>query len=194
MDGVAKGRGKGRKREGGRKGGEGREGKEGRGRKGGERDGRRTGGDGVGEGIDGGERDGRRMGGDGKMEGSETGGARVGTWGGNRWRGARREAHGWGHGGGGKMEGSETGGCRRHCAHFGHPRPYLSPNPAHAPALSLPSIFPPQPRPYRRASHHKHHGRLLRVSAQVERSMGGGSAGPCFADVCWVVSGAVLRG
>ena len=43
-------------------------------------------------------------------------------------------------------------------------------------------------------SHHKHHGRPLRVSAQVERSMGGGSAGPCFADVCWVVSGAVLRG
>ena len=43
-------------------------------------------------------------------------------------------------------------------------------------------------------SHHKHHGRPLRVSAQVEQSMGGGSADPCFADVCWVVSGAVLRG
>ena len=27
--------------------------------------------------------------------------------------------------------------------------------------------------------HHKHHCRLLRVSAQVERSMGGGSAAPC---------------
>ena len=34
----------------------------------GERDGRRTGGDGVGEGTDGGERDGRGMGGDEKME------------------------------------------------------------------------------------------------------------------------------
>ena len=43
-------------------------------------------------------------------------------------------------------------------------------------------------------SHHKHQCRLLWGSAQVERSMGGGSAGPCFADVCWVVSGAVLRG
>ena len=40
----------------------------------------------------------------------------------------------------------------------------------------------------------EHHGRPLRVSAQVERSMGGGSAGSCFADVCWAVSGAVLRG
>ena len=32
-------------------------------------------------------------------------------------------------------------------------------------------------------SHHEHHCRPLRVSAQVERSMGGGSAGPCFAEV-----------
>ena len=37
---------------------------------------------------------------------------------------------------------------------------------------------------------HKHHCRLLRVSAQVERSMGGGSAAPCFAEACWEVSGA----
>ena len=42
--------------------------------------------------------------------------------------------------------------------------------------------------------HHKHHCRLLRVSAQVERSMGGGSAAPCFAEARWEVSGAVLRG
>ena len=34
---------------------------------------------------------------------------------------------------------------------------------------------------------------LLRVSAQVEQSMGGGSAAPCFAEA-WEVSGAVLRG
>ena len=33
--------------------------------------------------------------------------------------------------------------------------------------------------------HHKHHCRLLRVSAQVERSMGGGSAAPCFAEARW---------
>ena len=38
--------------------------------------------------------------------------------------------------------------------------------------------------------HHKHHCRLLRVSAQVERSMGGGSAAPCFAEARWEVSGA----
>ena len=51
----------------------------------------------VGTGLgreDGGERDGRRMDGEGLREG--------------RWRGARREAHGWGRGWGGKMEGSET--------------------------------------------------------------------------------------
>ena len=42
--------------------------------------------------------------------------------------------------------------------------------------------------------HHKHHCRLLWVSAQVERSMGGGSAAPCFAEVRWEVSGAVLQG
>ena len=41
--------------------------------------------------------------------------------------------------------------------------------------------------------HHKHHCRLLRVSAQVERSMGGGSAAPCFAEARWEVSGAVLH-
>ena len=38
--------------------------------------------------------------------------------------------------------------------------------------------------------HHKHHCRLLRVSAQVERSMGAGSAAPCFAEARWEVSGA----
>ena len=42
--------------------------------------------------------------------------------------------------------------------------------------------------------HHQHHCRLLRVSAQVvERSMGGGSAAPCFAEARWEVSGAVLH-
>ena len=41
---------------------------------------------------------------------------------------------------------------------------------------------------------HKHPCRLRRVSAQVERSMGGGSAAPCFAEARWEVSGAVLRG
>ena len=39
----------------------------------------------------------------------------------------------------------------------------------------------------------KHHCRLLRVSAQVERSMGVGSAAPCFAEARWEVSGAVLH-
>ena len=42
--------------------------------------------------------------------------------------------------------------------------------------------------------HRKHHCRLLRVSAQVEGSMGGGSAAPCFAEARYKVSGAVLRG
>ena len=53
--------------------------------------------------------------------------------------------------------------CRVHSAHFGHPRPYLSPatplhspphvpprsmdQPTHAPPVSLPSIFPPHPSP-----------------------------------------------
>ena len=46
----------------------------------------------------------------------------------------------------------------------------------------------------RRTGGTKHHCRLLRVSAQVERSMGGGSAAPRFAEACWEVSGAVLRG
>ena len=32
------------------------------------------------------------------------------------------------------------------------------------------------------------------IGAQVERSMGGGSAAPCFAEARWEVSGAVLRG
>ena len=41
--------------------------------------------------------------------------------------------------------------------------------------------------------HHQHHCRLLQVSAQVERSMGGGSAAPCFAEARWEVSGAVLH-
>ena len=69
---------------------------------GGERDGRRSGGDGAGR-EDVAERDGRHMDGDGagwgrgwaeKMEASETGGAWVGL--GEKMRGARREAHGWG--------------------------------------------------------------------------------------------------
>ena len=30
--------------------------------------------------------------------------------------------------------------------------------------------------------HHKHHCRLLRVSSQVERSMGAGRSAPCFAE------------
>ena len=55
--------------------------------------------------------------------------------------------------------------CRVHSAHFGHPRPYLSPaTPLHSPPrlaalhfpspapVSLPSIFPPQSRPHPRAS------------------------------------------
>ena len=66
---------------------------------GGERDGRRVGGDGALGREDGGERDGRRVDGDGAGEG--------------RCRGARREVHGWGRGWGGKMEGSETGGAGR---------------------------------------------------------------------------------
>ena len=39
--------------------------------------------------------------------------------------------------------------------------------------------------------HHKHHCRLLRVSAQVERSMGGGSAAPCFAEARWEAAGLI---
>ena len=40
-------------------------------------------------------------------------GARREAWvGTRRWRGARRKAHGWGRGWGGKMEGSEAGGAR----------------------------------------------------------------------------------
>ena len=42
--------------------------------------------------------------------------------------------------------------------------------------------------------HHKHHCRLLRVSSQVERSMGAGSSVPCFAEARSDARGAVLRG
>ena len=42
--------------------------------------------------------------------------------------------------------------------------------------------------------HHKHHCRLLRVSSQVERSMGGGSSAPCFAEARSDARGAVLQG
>ena len=42
--------------------------------------------------------------------------------------------------------------------------------------------------------HHKHQCRLLRVSSQVERSMGGGSSAPCFAEARSDARGAVLQG
>ena len=42
--------------------------------------------------------------------------------------------------------------------------------------------------------HRKHHCRLLWGSAKVERSMGGGSAAPRFAEARGEVNGAVLRG
>ena len=42
--------------------------------------------------------------------------------------------------------------------------------------------------------HHKHHCRLLWGTAKIERSMGGGSAAPCFAEARGEVNGAVLRG
>ena len=74
-----------------------------------------------------------------------------------RWRGARREAHGWGRGWGGKMEGSEMGGawvgthpCASRLAPLSfHPQPRPRPS-IHLPSRSPP--FLPQPRPHPRTS------------------------------------------
>ena len=122
---------------------------------------------GVGAGReDGGERDGGRM----KMEGSETGGAWVGKEEGREWE-ARVGVDGAGEGrwrgvrwrGLGVDGAGECMGVDACAADMLVTRTWL---------------------------HHKHHCRLLRVSAQVERSMGGGSAAPCFAEARWEVSGA----
>ena len=170
---------------------------------GGELDGRRMDGDGAGR-EDGGERDGRRMGGDGlggkiegsetggawrmggtgwggKMEGSETGGASgEGRWRKGRWRGARREARGSERGWGGKMQGSETGGAwvgTRLGREDGGERDGSWRGKMEGSETGA-------------RKHRKHHCRLLWGSAKVERSMGGGSAAPCFAEARWEVSGA----
>ena len=156
------------------------------------------------------------------MEGSETHGWGRAEEG--RWRGARREAHGWGRGWRGKMEGSETGGGKMEGSEMGGAwvgtgRGWRGAGGALAwvwtglgredggvrgcgrgigvdgagecvgvDACAADVLVT------RTWLHHKHHCRLLRVSAQVERSMGGGSAAPCFAEARWEVSGAVLRG
>ena len=122
---------------------------------------------GVGAGReDGGERDGGRM----KMEGSETGGAWVGREEGREW-----EAH---MGVDGAGEGRWRGVRRRGLGVDGAGE-CMGVDACAADMLVT-----------RTWSHHKHHCRLLRVSAQVERSMGGGTAAPCFAEARWEVSGA----
>ena len=103
------------------------------------------------------------------IQGSETGGAWIGT------------------GSHGKMEGSETGGASvgtglgregrwrgaRLEARDGSWRGKMEGSETGA------------------RKHHKHHCRLLWGSAKVERSMGGGSAAPCFAEARGEVNGAV---
>ena len=137
---------------------------------------------------DGGERNGRRMGEDGAGEGRWRGARReVHGWGrgwGGKMEGSEteargwgrgREAHGWGRGWGGKMEGSETGGGELCCA------PYTM-------VLGVQNVRNACDRQSSRGRngrivasstwlHHRHH-----CGAQVERSMGR------------EVSGAVLRG
>ena len=114
------------------------------------------------------------------MEGSETGGAWVGTGqkrqdggerdgrrmggdggGEGRWRRARREACGWGRGWGGKMQGSETGGA------------WVGTGLGREDGGERDIVAP----------------QALWGSAEV--SMGGGSAGPCFAEGRREVNGAV---
>ena len=108
--------------------------------------------------------------------GMEDGGAWSATEGGRgwegRWRGARRGAHE----DGGERDGRRMGGEGRRKGVGG----------AHGcvDACAADMLVT------RTWLHHKHHCRLLRVSAQVERSMGGGSAAPCFAEARWEVSGA----
>ena len=94
------------------------------------------------------------------------------------WRGARREATGLGmEDGGAWVEGSATEGAwvGREARGVGAGREDGGERDMLVTRTWL---------------HHKHHCRLLRVSAQVERSMGGGSAAPCFAEARWEVSGA----
>ena len=95
---------------------------------------------------------GERDGGRMKMEGSETGGA---------WVEGRRKGVGGAHrrGWGGKMEGSEMAWLG--CMGVG--------------ACAADMLVT------RTWLHHKHHCRLLRVSAQVERSIGKSTVAPCFA-------------
>ena len=163
------------------------------------REGSETGGAWLGTGLgreDGGERDGRRMGGEGR-----------GTWVGTGW--------------GGNM-GVDGAGAGRQCNHVlvtsisaAQDRStcttkfcreaWSSIGPLHASFQLAPSLCRPCPRhthmhlPSRAAHihalpvlHHKHHCRLPRVSSQVERSMGGGSSAPCFAEVKHVLTGGEL--
>ena len=121
---------------------------------------------GVGAGReDGGERDGGRM----RMEGSETGGAWVGREEGREW-----EAHMG-------VEGAGEGRWR------GVRRRGLGVDAGECMGVDACAADMLVTRTW---LHHKHHCRLLRVSAQVERSMGGGSAALCFAEARWEVSGA----
>ena len=129
--------------------------------------GSKTGGAWVGKGVG--------MGGDGEGRWSETGGAWVGL-GREDGRerdgrclggdGAGREGRGWGRRGARR----EVHGCGRGAAD------------------TLVTLVT------RTWWHHKHHCRLLRVSLQVERSMGGGSSAPCFAEARSDARGAVLQG
>ena len=120
----------------------------------------------TGWGRKGGARDGRCVGVDGGGEGMGVDGAVEGREG-ARHGGARRDVHGRGRSWGRK--GSRDGKCvSRSCA---------------ADLLVT-----------RTWLHHKHHCRLLRVSSQVERSMGGGSSPPCFAEARSDARGAVLQG
>ena len=155
-------------------------------------EGSETGGDGAGDGrwrcMGGGERDGRRVGGTGgawgrgwegsktggRMKGSETGGAWVGREEGREW-----EAH---MGVDGAGEGRWRG-VRRRGLGVGGAGECMG---VDACAADM--------RVTRTWLHQKHHCRLLRVSAQVERSneawVGVYSAAPCFAEARWEVSGA----
>ena len=133
----------------------------------------------------------------GKMEGSETGGAWVGTGLGREDGG---EADGWGRGWGGKMEGSETGGAwvgtglGREDGGERDGRRVGGDETREGRWRGARRELARENGGQRSRKHHKHHCRLLWGSAKVERSMGGGSAGPCFAEARGEVNGAVLRG
>ena len=126
-----------------------------------------------------------------EVEGSATQGAWVGreAWGRGwegRWRGARRGAHE----DGGERDGRRMGGEGRRGvdgAGEGRRRGVRRRGLGVDGAVDACAAGMLVTRTW---LHHKHHCRLLRVSAQVERNMGGGSAAPCFAEARWEVSGA----